>query len=192
MTLKNDPSLYDAKYFEDGIAWFDSPAKNHFYAGFLQTLKVKSVLDVGSGTNSLCVLLRKLGIDAVGVDFSPDSKADILASADDLPFDTKSFDIVTSFDVLEHLELDQIHRSIDEFKRVGKMQAHHICFDSDHDASDDPYHVTLESRQWWLNTFFEHGLNCVVEATHFVNRSAVLPYLVLGELTCQIFLFEDA
>ena len=192
MTLKNDVALYDEDYFKKFDGWFHSPVKAHFYAGIILASGAKRVLDIGCGPNVLAKTLRKHGIDAIGADFSQHTGgADIIASCDDLPFDDGSFDLVVSTDLLEHLEEHQIHKTIQECKRLAPIQTHHICTDTDHDSSSDEYHVTLKPRHWWFEVFIAHGLTCTMEFMHFMNRlfvNPVEPYL--GELTCRLWMFE--
>jgi SAM-dependent methyltransferase len=75
---------------------------------------VHRLVDVGSGTGAVLDGFRTLADEAVGVELDPDALAicrarglDIrTAPADRLPFPDASVDIVTAFDVLEHLHDD--------------------------------------------------------------------------------------
>jgi SAM-dependent methyltransferase len=84
----------------------------------------RRLVDVGSGTGSLLASLRPFAEDAVGVELDETalglSRAlglDVRqAPAHELPFPDQSVDIVTAFDVLEHLDDDL--GAAREFRRV--------------------------------------------------------------------------
>src|ERR1043166_2183036 len=72
------------------------------------------ILDVGCGTGANLVLLSEFG-DAQGVDVSPDALAFCrerglenvrLGAAEALPYGDHEFDLVTAFDVVEHMDDD--------------------------------------------------------------------------------------
>jgi len=97
-------------------------------------LQGKRVLDLGCGTGELAVRMNLLGFETVGIDVNERTLelARILAaengllettfvksSAERLPFAENSFDIVTMFSVLEHVD-DQIliNKLMPELKRI--------------------------------------------------------------------------
>lgn len=57
----------------------------------------------------------------IGVDINPDCNPDVLASAENLPFDDEFFDNAKAVHVLEHV--DNIVRVMDEVSRVCKKGA---------------------------------------------------------------------
>jgi SAM-dependent methyltransferase len=72
------------------------------------------ILDVGCGTGANLLLLSKYG-DAEGVDISEDALSFCrerglnkvkLGAAEELPYDDGTFDLVTAFDVVEHMDDD--------------------------------------------------------------------------------------
>jgi SAM-dependent methyltransferase len=72
------------------------------------------ILDVGCGTGANLLMLSKYG-DAEGVDISEDALAFCrergldkvkLGAAEELPYDDGTFDLVTAFDVVEHIDDD--------------------------------------------------------------------------------------
>ena len=82
------------------------------------------ILDVGCGTGANLLLLSKYG-DAEGVDVSEDALAFCrerglekvkLGAGEDLPYDDGTFDLVTAFDVVEHMDDDLA--GLKEMRRV--------------------------------------------------------------------------
>jgi SAM-dependent methyltransferase len=71
------------------------------------------ILDIGCGTGGNLKMLSEFG-DAEGVDISPDALAFCrerglevkLGAAEELPFETGTFDLATALDVVEHLDDD--------------------------------------------------------------------------------------
>jgi SAM-dependent methyltransferase len=93
------------------------------------------VLDVGCAKGYLVYVLRLRGIEAYGVDWSeyaldrayPDARPFLLrASATGLPFADKRFALVTSFDLLEHQDLDNARLALKEGARIAERQLHQI------------------------------------------------------------------
>lgn len=85
---------------------------------------VYSVLDVGCGSGQF---LRRLPDTylKVGIDISYEALARVgaprtLGSVDSLPFASSSFDLVTCFEVLEHLPYQTFPRALQELERVSR------------------------------------------------------------------------
>jgi len=83
-----------------------------------------SLLDVGCGDGSFLGVIKERGWDVVGCDIVSRTKDQsttyVRCSADNLPFQDNSFDVVTCHHTLEHV-LD-LNRAISELKRVARKQ----------------------------------------------------------------------
>lgn len=76
-----------------------------------------TVVDVGCRTRELEAALSGRQVRYVGVDLDP--AAEVVADLGDrLPFEDRSVEVVTAFDVLEHT--DDIHRGFSELCRVAR------------------------------------------------------------------------
>jgi SAM-dependent methyltransferase len=93
------------------------------------------VLDIGCAKGYLVAELRRRGIDAYGVDWSPyavaEADADMRpflyrAGAHQLPFTDGHFALAVSFDVLEHMDLSYARRALPEIGRISRWQLHQV------------------------------------------------------------------
>jgi uridylate kinase len=100
-------------------------------------LNPKNALDVGCGTGNLVSALRKLGIDAYGLEISkeaielahPSVKPYlILGDITKIPLKNNSFDLVLTFDVLDRIERDKLNKAIAETIRVSKKYILHKIY----------------------------------------------------------------
>ena len=91
------------------------------------------VLDVGCAKGYLVAELRRRGIEAYGVDWSPYAIAgadpDVrqhlsCAAAHDLPYPRGHFALAVTFDVLEHMDLAYARTALPEIGRISRWQLH--------------------------------------------------------------------
>jgi uridylate kinase len=129
----------------------------------------KTLLDVGCGTGELVCLLRKLGVDARGVELSKDalemSKEEVKpflkqGDIEKIPFKSNSFDMVVSFDVLEHIERSNLQKVINETVRVAKKNILHKIYTQENWFlnclhGEDPSHVSVFAHGFWERLFIK-------------------------------------
>lgn len=182
--LKIDASFYDWNYFEEGkIGAYKGYTINpltrfltflaNIYRGLLIkfTLNPKTVLDVGCATGSLISVLRFLGIDAYGLEISDYAisrasqkvkkfikKGSIL----DIPYKNNSYDVVCSFNVLEHLTKEDMEKAVSECNRVAKRATFHKIYTLENWwykklHGMDLSHLSVFSLPWWKNFFNKLG-----------------------------------
>lgn len=95
----------------------------------LEISKGDRALDIGCGNGKTVSALLQCGAQVTGLDFSDEAisyckkafgtKARFMVSdSSELPFDDGSFEIVTMVHILEHLDDDQLSRTVSEVKRV--------------------------------------------------------------------------
>lgn len=149
--------------------------------GFLGTAKylaerfspLFTFLELGCAKGFLVQAMRMIGIEAYGMDISeyavsnchPDMKDYIFCqNATDLSrFKDEYFDLVYSWDFLEHLYPQELHECLKECRRVGKGWMRHgiTVFDKDYvsiaekfpEEPQDPTHVSCYKRDWWERMF---------------------------------------
>ena len=124
---------------------------------------------MGCGTGQLVQALRRLGIDARGlelsqeaIDLSENAVKPFLVQGDivDIPFKENNFEMVVSFDVLEHLERSKLKKSVKETVRVAKKAILHKIYTSENTFinrihGEDASHVSVFTQGFWDRMFNE-------------------------------------
>lgn len=184
MSLRLDASFFNREYFEMGIGYSGytttiyGKAYSHlvnFYRAITIKLflKPKSFLDVGCGTGLLVWYLRKLGVEAYGMEISkyalsrayPIIKKYLrFGNVLNLPFKDKSFDMVGSFNVLEHIYKEEIAKALFECNRVCKRFHFHKIFTPGNRwiktfHKGDLSQVNIASISWWEKLFKKLGFS---------------------------------
>ena len=147
-------------------------------AGFIATFAyahytTPSILDIGCGPAHLFYFLRDLGVwDYVGIDANPflihfnpflalyadhfrllNLQEPIQLQSGDKPL---HFDIVCSFEVLEHIREETVDRFIRTLCNHMHRNSVAFCTASLQDGFD--VHVLVRGRDWWLDRFARFGL----------------------------------
>ncbi len=94
----------------------------HTQLELITEINPHSILDIGVGGKVLEKLLPE-DIKYTGLDFDFSLRPDVQGNIESLPFKNNSFDIVTCFEVLEHLPFDKFVFILKEIKRVSKGKA---------------------------------------------------------------------
>lgn len=178
-----DPSHYDEDYFADD--WREGDNKYELEtrrriedknpALIKEVLEPERVLDVGCGPGFLMELLRELGVEVAGVDFSPSSltlapegvrDSIRIGSVDALEEPDASFDLVICREVMEHLTVLQVRRTVGELCRVSSRLVYVTTrfhaeptslLDITTDFETDPTHITLMTKSLLRTLFVLEG-----------------------------------
>lgn len=157
---------------------FESNKK--FLEPFIKELKNLKVLEIGCGNGSMVGYLKSLGIDILGIDMNEKylknagsrfgKESFKLMRGEDLLFEDNSFDIVLSFDLLEHIPDTKKH--LEEVKRVLKNNGKYLLqtpnrytsltFSILRDRSLTKwkeYHPSLQTRKSLKRNFDNAGFN---------------------------------
>jgi len=115
--------------FEENYWWFKGRKKiiETILENQIKNESNLKILDIGCGTGATTLVLTKFGT-VFGTDYSMSALKysnhrglDVLrSSVYELPFSSESFNVITIFDVLEHLENDQ--KVLKELKRILKKK----------------------------------------------------------------------
>jgi SAM-dependent methyltransferase len=177
------PEHYDDDYFasewREGGNRYDLDTRRRVEARnpelIAEVFAPERALDVGCGPGFLMQFLHELGIDVHGVDFSPASiqlappamKERIrIGPTDSLELPDRSFDLVICREVMEHLTILQVRRTVGEICRVSSRYAYVTTrfhpdpadvFDVTTDFGTDPTHITLLSKSLLRAMFVLEG-----------------------------------
>ncbi len=189
-----DSSFYDREYYEEkkGEYFFGSAvspmgrlfqnAANIYRALWIKLfVNPKNCLDIGCGTGMLVHYLRKFGIKAHGVEISEYALTSaskeiqpFLQHSDftKIPYDDNSFDLVVSFDVLEHIERSKIRQSVEESIRVSRKYILHKIYTTENTwinilHEKDFSHISVFSQPFWYDLFKNIGNVSVVKKFTF-------------------------
>lgn len=86
-------------------------------------LKPENVLEIGIGTKFTSSYLRDMGFEVTTMDLDEDLGPDIIGDITNIPIDSKSFDLVACFEVLEHLRYEEAVIALNEVARVANRYA---------------------------------------------------------------------
>lgn len=114
------PQVERSHYFAPSYLTPGRMAAYSYQFSEIVRLKPKSILEIGIGNGLLSFMLRQSGFDVTTLDFDPALEPDIVASVTDIPCPINSFDVVSCFEVLEHLPFEQFQKSLEEIKRVTR------------------------------------------------------------------------
>jgi uridylate kinase, putative len=172
MPYRIDAAFYDREYYKGkkGEYRFNilDNLTNFYRALIIKIfLKPKNALDVGCGTGRLVYWLRFLGVDAFGIEISQDAleladkKIEPFLKVGDMtkiPYPEGSFDLVLSYDVLEHIERSKIKKAVSETIRVAKKYIFHKIYTQENHwisltHGEDFSHLSVFSKKYWQNLF---------------------------------------
>lgn len=125
----------------------------------------EKVLDVGCGPGFLMLFMHELDIDVHGVDFAPASKKlapeairdrITIGEVTDAHFGALGFDLVVCREVMEHLSVLQVRRTVEQICRASRRfvyvttrfhpEPRHLL-DVTTDFETDPTHITLMTKE---------------------------------------------
>jgi len=119
-------------------------------------------LDVATGGGHVADRLRAAGCEAVTLDPSPGMHADVLASAEDIPFEDGAFDVVVTRIAPHHF--DDVRAAVAEMERVSNrlVVVEDTLYSSErHEQAEklrDPTHVRNYSEDEWREFLTDAGL----------------------------------
>lgn len=159
---------YGADYYAHYAAADVSYERNAFWLGFFRTIAdrliedfhPKTALDAGCAIGLLVEALRDRGVDAEGIDFSEfavnhsreDIRRHLTVGSITEPL-AKRYDIITCFEVLEHMtrhDADQAIANLCSF-------TDEIILTSTPEHFRDPTHTNIHPQEYWTERLARHG-----------------------------------
>ena len=138
---------------------------NHGQAAMplIKAIAPKAFLDVGCGDGAMCRHVKSFCPVVHGLDFaSKPHGAGIIfhdTYAQNIPLGDKSVDLVTAFDVLEHIYEEDIDQTLSEMARVAcKYMIFSICTrPAAIEVAGENLHPTVHNIQWWHRKLSRYG-----------------------------------
>jgi len=121
-----------------------------------------TLIDVGCGRGEMLDIAKSMGFNAKGYDPATcEYREDVFYGlASDIPAKTDSANLVTCFDVMEHLLEDDLIPALRELRRVSQGAVIIAAADFPHyGAGGVNYHISMRSNDEWYKLFkrvFEH------------------------------------
>jgi 2-polyprenyl-3-methyl-5-hydroxy-6-metoxy-1,4-benzoquinol methylase len=196
---------YDTDYFADD--WreeanrYDVDTRRRIEARNPQLIKdvfePERVLDVGCGPGFLMLFLHELGIDVQGVDFAeasmtlaPEEMREriTIGEVTDGTFPDQGFDLVICREVMEHLSVLQVRRTVAQICRCSSRFVYvttryhpqpEDLLDLTTDFETDPTHITLMSKELLRVLFVLEGFKRranLESAMDWADKRRVLVY----------------
>jgi uridylate kinase len=180
MPYRIDASFYDREYYHGKKSGHKFMRRTSFIGKLANSLvnwyraliiklylDPKNALDVGCGTGELVKALRAFGIDAHGVEISKDALEmvdpevkDYITAGDvtNLPYKTNEFELVLTFDVLEHIDQEKIKKAMSELVRVSHKYVLNKIYTKENTYmtmfhSKDFSRVSLFTKEFWRERF---------------------------------------
>lgn len=160
--------------------------------------KSLKVLDLGCNKGFLVKAFREMEADSYGCDIShealsssPTEIRDYLKlldiTTDKLPFDNEEFDLITMLDVVEHLSSFDL--TLSELNRVLRTRG--LIYISTPSPltnmyCDDPTHINVHSKSFWINLFEKHGFTYINEFPK-KSRNEALSFLKKSKIQNLIY-----
>jgi len=183
-------TIFDKDYFENGV----KTKKSNYYDYSWQRLgsyfqktarhivdkfKPERTLDVGCAKGFLVKGLDELGVDAYGIDpsaYAVSNAHPVVADkiqqevAQSIPYPDDTFDVVTCFDVLEHIPAREVPRTLKELLRVSKQWVVLRMVTHEVEGDIDSSHETIRDKDWWTEKIEKAG-GVVEPVDNFVHSS---------------------
>jgi len=123
--------------------------------------KPQLVVDFGCGRNDFVAELRRHGIEGLGVDFAF-PEADINKPMHETNLVEGVADVITSFDALEHLLIEDVVPVLTEMRRVARLRSW-FCFSictrpSRITVGGENLHPTVRPLSWWVDVIGRVGV----------------------------------
>jgi SAM-dependent methyltransferase len=137
-------------------------------------------LDVATGGGHVARRLREEGAEVITLDPSPGMQADVLASAEHIPFADGSFDVVACRVAAHHFA--DVTKAVGEMARVSRglvLMADNLFLGERVEEAEklrDPTHVRCYSESEWRGLFAGAGLT-VEDMRSFEKRIELEPWL---------------
>ena len=159
---------YNAEYYSERIT---NKSKKHMmkYMKFLRKGSSLKMLDIGCGRGYYVRDALEEGINAYGIDVSTHALENALAEVKDritfgsiteIPFGDEEFDVMTAFDVIEHIHPKDTLNMMEEIRSLLKSDGIIIITTPNSNFGSwvfDLTHINVRPPKFWKLIFEEHN-----------------------------------
>jgi len=89
----------------------------------VRELGPKTVLEIGVGNGTFANYLKQAGVKVTTCDIDKKLNPDVVGDVLNLPFGSKTFDVIVAFEVLEHLPFEKFEKALSELNRVSRKNS---------------------------------------------------------------------
>jgi SAM-dependent methyltransferase len=162
-TIGDEKDLYSPKYYQTVVEPYARRSVPHMARSIVETFQPRSVIDIGCGSGSLLVALRKLGVRRLlGVD-AAEAGLD-MAQARGLDVHRfnivtnrwsgkEKFDVATSMETAEHLPAVAADVYIELLCSLAPI----VIFTAANHGQGGVGHLNEQPLGYWINLFKTHG-----------------------------------
>lgn len=86
----------------------------------IMILNPESILEIGIGDGLVSNYLKHKGLNIITMDIDEGLNPDYVGSVLSMPFSDKCFEVISCFEVLEHLPYDDFYKALNEIYRVSR------------------------------------------------------------------------
>jgi len=174
---------YDECYEKETYRMGQSRKAKAFNA--LHALDRGVYLDVGCGRGEMVDLATTMGFDAVGIEVVSaliDPPRIVYGEAHDIPYGDFSTDVVSLFDVMEHLLPEDTHQVLDEMERVAQSRGVLLLSIPSWSMRRGgiELHINLKSQEEWSELFDRRFPKAFITVGESGLRDAGLWTIYLG------------
>ena len=116
----------------------------------VQSLPVKTMIDVGCGTGGMVQVAKDMGLKAVGVDGDPTTHPNILHNFDNGRMEIVPTDLAWSVEFLEHIEEKYLSNVFSVFEKCKYV----FCT---HNPKPGAWHFNCHPNRYWIDVFSRYG-----------------------------------
>jgi ubiquinone/menaquinone biosynthesis C-methylase UbiE len=183
MELKEYNLMYE---LENTHWWF--LGKRKFISTIFPKVKKVKILDIGAGTGGTTKFLKTYG-EVVGLEANPLAQTlarkrglkIVSGSAEKLPFEKETFEVVTIFDVLYHQNIGSDLKVLQEAHRVLRTQGYLVVTDCALPFLKSPHDEVMQARE----RYTKKELTQKIEKAGFkVEKASYVFFLVFPLTLC--------
>lgn len=134
----------------------------------IESLEIKSMIDIGQGPGAMVKLARSKGVEANGIDGDPTVEADIRHDFSTGPYSLDSrVDLAWSVEFLEHVDEEYLPNFMATFSC-----ADYIFCTAAKPGEPGHHHVNCRPAHYWIGKFAEYGYVFDLGATLHIRNVA--------------------